>query len=423
MAIPTKIASNTGGAVSSLVLTLTGTAAAGDMVHVDVFHDGASTITISVADSRSNTYQQDIYTSVSGGSTVHCAQFSSILTTALQVGDTITITYSSSSTGSTAGLAYQVSGIVGSSWKDQSLGTALQANGTTPSSGNVTTTQASEIIFGVLAHDSTATTTAGTNFTKLDELFPVSNRALFVEYRIVAATGTYAATATFSGSSAARTTIATYKIAAVTSAKTGALVSSSASGGADARTAAETGALASSSVAAGADVRAAAETGALTAVALQSGQDADSASETGSLAAGALLAGADAQAASETGAVAAGAVTSGADAATFTEAGAAVASARASAADALTAAEAGSLLAGGLMSGVYVVAEFLVPNVRGGLVVTDSGAVAAVVVTAASARVVLLTADAYALSVADDQGGGDAAVDDETVVGLVVSEV
>jgi hypothetical protein len=123
-------------------------------------HHDSNTSTVTVTDSRSNTWQNDLYNSALGAGNLTAIR-SSFLTTGIQAADTITATFGTSTT-NMAIVAYKVSGMATSSWLDQTLATADQAATTTPSSGNVTTTQAAELLFGAVGHDTTATTTAGT---------------------------------------------------------------------------------------------------------------------------------------------------------------------------------------------------------------------------------------------------------------------
>lgn len=81
---------------------------------------------------------------------------------------------------------------------------------TTPSSGNITTTVADELLFCAVATDGGNTFTAGTSFNLREVAGDV---AVQIEDRIVSATGTYAGTMTLTGGSAGWAAIvASFKI-------------------------------------------------------------------------------------------------------------------------------------------------------------------------------------------------------------------
>jgi hypothetical protein len=102
----------------------------------------------------------------------------------------------------------EVSGLASSSPLDQT--TKASGTSATPSSGSVTTTQADELLFGVVGTDGGNTFAAGSGYTLREANLDV---ALQIEYQIVAATGAYAATMSIT-SAGWSATIATFKGAA-----------------------------------------------------------------------------------------------------------------------------------------------------------------------------------------------------------------
>lgn len=75
-------------------ITLTAAASVGDLVYVGSMDASATVTAVSCVDSRGNTYTLAGQKHASNTSTANGAAFFSILATALQVGDTITVTYS-----------------------------------------------------------------------------------------------------------------------------------------------------------------------------------------------------------------------------------------------------------------------------------------------------------------------------------------
>lgn len=109
--------------------------------------------------------------------------------------NTVTLSGGYSSHQEIAVLEY--SGIATTSALDQAQCSAIGnvGLGQQPDSGNVTTTQADELLIGAIAAQSANTTTWGASFTELFE-FGTGSRGVTVGERIVASTGTYKATAT-----------------------------------------------------------------------------------------------------------------------------------------------------------------------------------------------------------------------------------
>jgi hypothetical protein len=188
-------------AATTLVLTCPvgmTTVPAGHHVVVAYGYGLGSTPTVTVADSKGNTYTVNIHADLTTGNAPHAGIATAIVTTPLVAGDTITITFGGSSPGLSDAIAYEYAGLAPSSWID---GTSIGATGTStsPSSGNDTTTQASDILLSV-TYEAAATATAGTGWTILDSIDNVGLKRIVVQEKPVFATGTYAGTLTLGSS-------------------------------------------------------------------------------------------------------------------------------------------------------------------------------------------------------------------------------
>lgn len=168
----------------------------------------------SVADSKGNTYQVDLADNISDP---RAAIATAKITTKLVVGDTITVTLNASSFG--AALATEHSGWDPVTWFDKSAVGRGVAGTASDSTATTTTAQADEELIGVLGHQSTITGftpevvspvwTARTSFASTGTI-----RTLQSMDRVVAATGTYSAKATWTTARSWSQLIATYKLAA-----------------------------------------------------------------------------------------------------------------------------------------------------------------------------------------------------------------
>lgn len=203
--IPVKLGTNTGTGTTSVVLTLTTGVPSGDDVVVCVTWAASAGGTLSVRDSKSNTYTQRV-AMLAGVNTLFGAIYSSHLSNSLISGDTITFT-TTTSVNAIVLAAYDVSGLQTISF-DQATSSG-QVTTSTPSSGNVTTTSASEILFGLL--HATGTPTAGSGYTTLDHNATFTSHVFDSEYQIVSSTGTYAANWTGIPSQPTQAAIATFK--------------------------------------------------------------------------------------------------------------------------------------------------------------------------------------------------------------------
>ncbi|MFA9289356.1 MAG: hypothetical protein ACEQSA_05785, partial [Weeksellaceae bacterium] len=136
-----RVSTKTAG--TTMQITVPSTVPTGHTLIARVLTDySASAATIT--DSRGNVYTRD-RTAPNTGNTMRAAIFSSPITTALQAGDTITIT--SPSVAARTAVIDEFSGLLTSSFVDQQNGSS--GSSTTPGSSiSITTTQANELIVG-----------------------------------------------------------------------------------------------------------------------------------------------------------------------------------------------------------------------------------------------------------------------------------
>lgn len=200
---------NPAGSGATVTKQPTGTIAVGEHIIVAV---GTSTggLTATAADTQGNTYQTDVTAAGGGARVVYI--ISAKVTTQLTTADTVTVTYSASASGRIMSL-FSVTGLASSSWFDQ--GTSANGSSASPNSGNVTTTQADELLIGMVRNNAGGgAITWGGGFTGLNTTQDGgASQWQASGYRIVSATDTYAASGTIisAGWNAA---IATYKGAA-----------------------------------------------------------------------------------------------------------------------------------------------------------------------------------------------------------------
>jgi hypothetical protein len=205
-----------GTPITDLVLTLAGgvSVPAGHTILLAAGGGAVSSRTVStIVDSQGNTWE--LSRNDGSGSFPLCIAKCS-LTTDLNAGDTITITWSGTM-GTVIAVAHEFSNL-GSAAVDQTA----SANGSTtaPSSGTTgATAVADELVFGaVLAVWVTVEPsddfTPGAGYTELPAVLTTGgssvHRALHTEYRLVSATGTYAADGTFATAHNWRASVATY---------------------------------------------------------------------------------------------------------------------------------------------------------------------------------------------------------------------
>ena len=205
--------SNTSGVVqNSLTVTVNNPVAQGDTVVVGVGAQNKISVT-SAADSRGNTYNVDVvrqYTASTGGKST-TALITAQVTTALQPGDTITVTISKGTTW----------GFVAEDWSGFS---GLDQTGTSDSAGvkinavsvstSAATASAPEAVFAVTVTTGWPGLTAGPGYTETAELQlqngGLTKRELGLEYAIVPTTGSQTATFTLGSAQYWVAAIATY---------------------------------------------------------------------------------------------------------------------------------------------------------------------------------------------------------------------
>lgn len=199
---PVDLGGNTGSAGTTLVLTTTATAAVGDVIVV-LCGQIATAFPSTCIDSAGNTYVLD-------NSILLAAVYRAVVTTQLGSGGTITITKIIGI--STSMVAWAVSGLDTVSPLDQVH--ASSGASSTPSDSQ-TTTNANDIVFGLLFNSGTAVISVeATGFTSLTGQL-LSNANLDGAYRIESATGTFTYNPTLDGAANWSDMTVSYKAAAV----------------------------------------------------------------------------------------------------------------------------------------------------------------------------------------------------------------
>lgn len=189
-------ATNNTTGVSSITLTLTGSVPVGDLLVLGGGYGLASTVTVTAADTKGNTYTVDRHDDLATGGTPHSFVVSAPVTAGLVAADVITVSFSSAVNYPIV-YAYDYTGVKASGYVDV-VGGATGAS-TTPSTGALTTTADYDLMFVALCRNPT-TLTAGTGVAVLDEN---STTGKSVSLLSVAATtaGAYAAAGTLATSS------------------------------------------------------------------------------------------------------------------------------------------------------------------------------------------------------------------------------
>lgn len=208
-------------ASSGVAITLTAAAAVGSTVLVSVIWEaggGTGVPTISaVTDFRSNTYSTtpDVTAGGASNSTVAGAVLRTRVTTALQVGDTITVTISG---GTRSRWAMQAD-----AWDDvdaSPLDKTATTGNTAPSSASLSTgttaatAQAHELVYAIFGFGSGRTVTIPGGWTggaKVETSAGSTDRALQVAWKYVNTTATQEGTLTLSSSSTYAAAAATFK--------------------------------------------------------------------------------------------------------------------------------------------------------------------------------------------------------------------
>jgi hypothetical protein len=183
----------------------------------------SSSILSSVTDSRGNTWT--VGGTVNNGLTLHVGFAHCHVTTALQVGDTVTVTEGSAR--NTLNIAiHQFTAMDTTAAVDKAAsGTGTSVSPAT--AATATTTQALELLYACFCINDQAqaeTVTAGTGYMRLTYITTTrgtADRGLIAEYQFVQATGAYTGTCTISVSKAWAATIGTYKALAAPPPPTG----------------------------------------------------------------------------------------------------------------------------------------------------------------------------------------------------------
>lgn len=192
IALANNLGNATGTSLTSLILTVGATTTVGNTIILGVVNH-AQNATVSATDSAGNTYQLD--KSQAPGSNAEVSILSSKTIASLASGTgTITVSFSVT-VNNVAVFAYEYSGLKATTYVDVVAGAG--GTSTSPNSGNLVTTSAVDLLFGVVGWEKSNPSTA-TSWTKLDELdnYLSSTKSALTEASIVSSTGTYAATAT-----------------------------------------------------------------------------------------------------------------------------------------------------------------------------------------------------------------------------------
>ncbi len=211
-----EVGSVDGNANTTLVYTIpTAGVAAGNTLLIGVVYEGDSTTFLSsVVDSKSNSYTIDRQRDTGSGGTLSIAVVRGYMTTALVNGDTVTLNTPGFS--NLGGAFCEFSGLGSSSVFDTDNG-QYTGYGTSHTSGNITTAEANELLFGVHAYSSDGTSWAagGSSTLIADRNYPTPVRRMATQYRIVSSTGTYDSAGTTATSARTMAEVASYKEPAV----------------------------------------------------------------------------------------------------------------------------------------------------------------------------------------------------------------
>lgn len=191
------------------------TTTVGNHLIMMIGHSNAtSSFLASVSDSKGNTWQIDIDQNDGGTTGAWASLASTHLSTALVAGDTITLTYMAAPGTYEVFLVYEYSGLASSSWVDTAGGTG-GGKSTSFASPSITTTNANDLLLGVLCYSGTgAYTETGSGFSNvITQQSSPAHITLAVNDRTVSATGTYNDSGTTSPSAYYSFIIGAYKAA------------------------------------------------------------------------------------------------------------------------------------------------------------------------------------------------------------------
>jgi hypothetical protein len=201
----------TSSATTTVVLTVTASAAVGDLVIVSLTNDGGANLPSGVADSAGNTYTAD-HAGLLSADDYSLRQFSSVITSALTSGV-------STITGTVDGGGGNWDKIIsaakstpdsGRTWGASRIDQTASATGTStsPDSGlTATTTDADALIYGCMAAGGAPAASGGgplTAATNGNTKLHNHNAGAFIDlgsvYQVVTATGTYRSSGTWQAS-------------------------------------------------------------------------------------------------------------------------------------------------------------------------------------------------------------------------------
>jgi hypothetical protein len=204
----TVTASTTSGTGTLTTSAFAGSTTTGNLIVVGVSFDSGTLNTVTaVSDSKSNTYTKILDLDGTQDVTLWYAQ-----NITGGASHTVTVTFNSGAGAALGFVAQEFTGIASSSSLDKSV--IAQGTSTTPASGNTAaTTQADELVVGVLGFSSTSTSiTLGSGYSNLGSVTG-TNLSAALESKVVAATGAQSAGATLGASRAWCMGVATFKAA------------------------------------------------------------------------------------------------------------------------------------------------------------------------------------------------------------------
>jgi hypothetical protein len=182
---------------NNIALTVANSVASGETLTVSVA-TGTFNGAVGCSDTRGNSYTVVADRNTGNGRVFVCS--TAVGASGLSSGDVVTATYPGFS-GTSVASANAISGIATSTPVD-----AVKTNsGSNPaiSSGNLTTTNAQDVLFAAISHTGTSTFVPGAGYTVIGAASGGSGsgkRTISPMFRVVTATGTFAATGNLSGS-------------------------------------------------------------------------------------------------------------------------------------------------------------------------------------------------------------------------------
>lgn len=185
-----------GTSAGSITITTTAAVAAGDtIVIMPCSRGGTGQDPSSITDSASNAWTKAA-SAKAGSISPFCGLWYVANAPAMAIGSTITVTWAATVPVATGAIAITISGLAASSF-DIATANGASTSTTTPTSGDIATTNAADILIGCIEVSSGDADgfTEGSNFTTIDRLNNATasnNFALHAAYRIVSSTGTYA---------------------------------------------------------------------------------------------------------------------------------------------------------------------------------------------------------------------------------------